>query len=127
LPSPIIRDSNSIGVNNFAIHTVILYFTASTDKPTLDQIYIAGGHLGGGGGAGNDGSDGGRRRRRRAGAAGRQAAASALSSGRRGVGEEEAVCRGIGFGRSLLPIVLTVGYAVSLNNQKRQNVSKMGS
>jgi hypothetical protein len=38
LPSPIIRDSNSIGVNNFAIHTVILYFTASTDKPTLDQI-----------------------------------------------------------------------------------------
>jgi hypothetical protein len=50
-----------IGVNNLAIHTVILYFTASTDKPTLDQIYIAGGHLGGGGGAGNDGSDEGRR------------------------------------------------------------------
>ncbi len=36
LPSPIIRDSNSIGVNNFAIHTVTLYFTASTDKPTTN-------------------------------------------------------------------------------------------
>ncbi len=61
--------------NNFTIHTVILYFTASTDKSTLDQIYIAGGHIGGGGGAGNDGSDEGRWRR--AGAAGRRVAASA--------------------------------------------------
>jgi hypothetical protein len=41
----IIRDSNLIGVNNFAIHTVILYFITSMKKPTLDQIYIAGGHL----------------------------------------------------------------------------------
>jgi hypothetical protein len=48
-----IRNSNSIRVNNFAIHTIILYFTASMDKPMLDQIYIAGGHLGGGGGASN--------------------------------------------------------------------------
>jgi hypothetical protein len=38
LPLPIIRDSNSIGVNNFAIHTVILYFTTLMDKSTLDQI-----------------------------------------------------------------------------------------
>jgi hypothetical protein len=78
LPLPIIRDSNSIGVNNFAIHTVILYFTASMDKPMLDQIYIAGGHLGGGGGTSNDGSDEGWRRR--AGASGRQAAASAATT-----------------------------------------------
>ncbi len=47
------------------------------DKPTLDQIYIAGGHLGGGGGAGNDGSDEGRHRQ--AGVAGRQASASAAT------------------------------------------------
>jgi hypothetical protein len=67
-----------IGVNNFAIHTVILYFTASTDKPTLDQIYIAGGHLGGGGCACNDGSDEGRWRQ--AGAAGWQVAASAATA-----------------------------------------------
>ncbi len=67
-----------IRVNNFAIHTVILYFTVLTDKPTLDQIYIAGGHLGGGGGAGNDGSDEGQRGR--AGVAGRQAAASAATA-----------------------------------------------
>jgi hypothetical protein len=53
-----------IGVNNFAIHTVILYFTALMDEPTLDQFYIACGHLGGSGGGGNDGSDEGRRRRR---------------------------------------------------------------
>ncbi len=65
----------------------------------LDQIYIAGGHLGGGGGTGNDGSDEGWWRW--VGAAGRQAAASAAKVWR-GVGEEEAVCRGIGFGRSLL-------------------------
>jgi hypothetical protein len=43
LPLPIIRDSNLIGVNNFAIHTVIFYLTGLTDIPTLDQIYIAGG------------------------------------------------------------------------------------
>jgi hypothetical protein len=43
--------------------TIRVAFTASTDKPMLYQIYIAGGHLGGGGGAGNDGSDEGRRRR----------------------------------------------------------------
>jgi hypothetical protein len=77
LPSPIIRDSKLIGVNNFAIHTVILYFTASTDKPTLNQIYIAGGHLDGGGSAGNDGSDEGQWRR--AGVAGQQALASAAT------------------------------------------------
>ncbi len=63
-----------------AIHTVILYFTASMDKPTLDQIYIAGGHLGGGGGgAGNDVSDEGRWQRH-AGEAGWQAAASAATA-----------------------------------------------
>jgi hypothetical protein len=72
------QDSNLIGVNNFAIHTVILYFTASTDKPMLNQIYIAGGHLGGGGGICNDGSDEGWHWR--AGAAGRQAMASAATA-----------------------------------------------
>jgi hypothetical protein len=51
---------------------------ALTDKPTLNQIYIPGGHLGGGGGTGNDGSDEGWRRP--AGAAGRQAAASAATA-----------------------------------------------
>jgi hypothetical protein len=75
---PIIRDSNSIGINNFAINTIILYFTASMDKPTLNQIYIAGGHRGGGGGAGNDSSDEGRRRRTEA--AGGQAVASAATA-----------------------------------------------
>jgi hypothetical protein len=50
----------------------------SIDKPTLNQIYIAGGHLGGGGGAGNDGSDEGQRRQ--AGAAGRHAAGSAATA-----------------------------------------------
>ncbi len=78
LPLPIIRDSNSIGVNDFTIHTIILYFTALMDKPTPNQIYITGGDLGGGGGAGNDGSDEGRRRQ--AGAAGQQAAASAATA-----------------------------------------------
>jgi hypothetical protein len=68
-----------IRVNNFAIHTIILYFTTSMDKPMLNQIYIAGGHLGGSGGAGNDGSDEGRRRQQ-AGVAGRQAAVSAATA-----------------------------------------------
>jgi hypothetical protein len=75
---PIIKDSNLLGVNNFAVHTIILFFTALTDKLTLNQIYIAGEHLGGGGGAGNDGSDEGRQRQM--GAAGRQAAASAATA-----------------------------------------------
>jgi hypothetical protein len=35
-----------IGVITVAIHTIILYFTMSMDKPMLNQIYIAGGHLG---------------------------------------------------------------------------------
>jgi hypothetical protein len=48
------------------------------DEPTLDQIYIAGGHLGGSGGANNDGSD--ERRRRQADVAGRQAAVSAATA-----------------------------------------------
>jgi hypothetical protein len=53
----IVRVSNSIGVNNFVVKHIlsIVYFTALTDKPMLDQKNIAGGHLGGGGGGGNDG------------------------------------------------------------------------
>jgi hypothetical protein len=65
----------------FYIYTVILYFTVSTDKPMLDQIYIAGEHSGGGGGTGNYGSDEGQRWRAGAvGAAGPQAAASAATA-----------------------------------------------
>jgi hypothetical protein len=80
----ITRDSTSIRVNNFAIHTVILYFTVLMDKPMLDQIKIAGGHLGGGGGSGNDGSDEGPRRR--AAVAGRLAVASAATAAAGGGG-----------------------------------------
>jgi hypothetical protein len=53
----IVRVSNLIGVNNFIVKHIlsIIYFTALTDKPVLDQKIIAGGHLGGGGGGGNNG------------------------------------------------------------------------
>jgi hypothetical protein len=46
-----------IGVNNFFVKHIlsIVYFTALTDKPMLDQKNIAGGYLGGGGGGGNNG------------------------------------------------------------------------
>jgi hypothetical protein len=58
----IVRVSNLIGVNNFVVKHIlsIVYFTALTDKPMLDQKDIAGGHLGGGGGGGgnNGGVDG---------------------------------------------------------------------
>ncbi len=86
----------------------MLYFTALTGKPTLDQIYSAGGHLGGGDGTGNDGSD--ERRRRRTVAAGRQAAASAATAAAGMVLEKRRrSAEGFSFGRSLLPMDIWPG------------------
>ncbi len=95
-------------------HTVILYFTTLMNNPMLNQMYIAGGHLGGGSGAGNDGSDEGQwwraaeqdgrrwcqQQQQRQAVGGCQLWSPCVGSGS-GIGEEEAVVRGIGFGRSL--------------------------
>jgi hypothetical protein len=59
----IVRVSNSIRVNNFVVKHIlsVVYFTALTDKPMLDQKKFAGGHLSGGGcGGGNNGGVGGK-------------------------------------------------------------------